>query len=151
MQRHFLKRVNTQELQSSVQVSGQVELLVEDGDDQIYGYRDPDLSFHRVGAGSQKVFDAHVTLDPTEEEFDLPSRTIESGDGDRWDIEVVGQEDQIPARVGIKVAHFAQRPGKVGKARRDGWACQSDRCGLRWDSPQAGSDGGRIEDSPWRG
>ena len=50
MQRCFLKRMNAQKLQSSVQGSGQVQLLVKDGDHQVNSDGNPDLGLHRVGA-----------------------------------------------------------------------------------------------------
>jgi hypothetical protein len=49
MQRRFFKRMNAQKLQSSVQGSGQAQLLVEDGDHQVNGDGNPDLGLHRVG------------------------------------------------------------------------------------------------------
>lgn len=41
--------MNAQKLQSSVERSGQLELLVEDCDYQIGGHGNPDLLLHRVG------------------------------------------------------------------------------------------------------
>ncbi len=67
MQRHFFKRVNAQALQSSVQVSGQSQLLVDNGDQQVSRDRDPDLRLHRIGTVPEKMFDAQVTFDPAEE------------------------------------------------------------------------------------
>src|ERR1035441_9428720 len=116
MQRYFLKRVNTQKLQSSVQGAGQSQLLVDDGDEQVSRHRDPDLGFHRIGAGSKKMFDAQVAFDPAEEKFDLPAPSINSGDDHGGDFQMVGQKDQSAPRLRVEVMHFAQWPGK-GRAR----------------------------------
>jgi hypothetical protein len=48
MQSNLLERVNTQNLQSSVQASWQFQLLVQDGYQQIGRYGDPNLRFHRI-------------------------------------------------------------------------------------------------------
>ena len=85
MDRNFLKRMNTQELESSVESAGELELLVKDGHHEVNGHRNPYLGLHRIGAGTEVVFDAEVTFDPFEEEFDLPSRLVELGHGESWD------------------------------------------------------------------
>ena len=90
MQRRFLERMNTQKLQSSVQGARQGELLVEDGDHQADRHGNPDLRLHGVGTGAEKVLDAQVSLDPAEEEFDLPAQTVNLGDTQSWDVEMVG-------------------------------------------------------------
>jgi hypothetical protein len=43
--------MNAQNLQSSVESAGQLELLVKDRDHQIGADRNPDLGLHRVGGG----------------------------------------------------------------------------------------------------
>ena len=50
MQSNLLERVNAQNLQSSVQASGQFQLLVQDGHQQICRHGDPNLRFHRIEA-----------------------------------------------------------------------------------------------------
>jgi len=74
MDRHFLKRVNTQKLESSVQFSRQGQLLVEDGYHQVNGHRNPDLCLHRVGTRSVVMLDTQVTFDPAKEQFDPPAQ-----------------------------------------------------------------------------
>src|SRR5258708_18550981 len=105
--------MNTQKLQSSVQMSRQVELLVQDGNHQINRHGNPNLGFHRVGTVSEKVFDTQVTFDPAKEEFNLPSRAVKFGNRYRWNVEMVGQKDQVAASLGIELAHLSQREGKV--------------------------------------
>ena len=52
MERDFFKRVNAEKLQSSVQCSGQLHLLMNDGDREADTDSDPDLSLHGIGACS---------------------------------------------------------------------------------------------------
>ena len=112
MERRLIKLVNTQQLQSSVQGAGKAQLLVEDGHDQVNRHRNPDLRLHGVGTGAKKMFDAQVTFDPAEEEFDLSTQTVDLGDDHGGDVEMVGQEDQIATGFGVEVTPFAKRPGK---------------------------------------
>ena len=116
MQSHFLKRVNAQKLQSSVQSSRQAKFLVNDGDHKVNAHRDPDLSLHRIGACPVVMLDAQVAFDPAEEQLDAPAQPVDLCDGQRRDCEVVGQEDQIPLRLGVEVAHLSQKV-------REGFSC----------------------------
>ena len=68
MKRNFFKRVNAQKLQSSVQGSREVELLVKDGLHKVNGHGDPDLRPHSFEAGAEVIFDTQMTFDPAEEE-----------------------------------------------------------------------------------
>src|SRR5689334_18735455 len=108
MNRHFLKRVNTQQLQSSVQGSGQTQLLVSDSHDQINGDGNPDLCLHRVGARSIVVLDSEMALDPAEEQLDPPPQTVNQGHRQRRDLEMVGQKDQIPLRLDVEITDLSQ-------------------------------------------
>ena len=114
MDRHLLKGMNAQKLEGSVEFAGELELLVKDGHHEVNGDRNPDLALHRIGAGTEVVFDTQVAFDPFEEEFDLPSRLVELGHGERWDLQVVGEEDEMLGGLCIEVAHSAQRMGEVG-------------------------------------
>lgn len=122
MERHFLKGMNAQQLQSSVQGAGQRQLLVEDGHHQVNGHGNPNLGLHGVGACSVVVFDAQVAFDPAEEQFDPPAQTVDFGHGQCGDGEMVGQKDKVPPSVGVEVAHLAQERGK-------GRSC-FDECGF---------------------
>lgn len=90
--------MNAQKLQSSVEGAGQFYLLVEDGDYQICGCRDPYLGLHHVGTRAVEVFDSQMLLDPPEEQFDAPARLVEHGHCQRRDLQIVGEEDQFPFR-----------------------------------------------------
>jgi len=113
MDRNFLKRMNAQKLEGSVESAWELELLVEDGHHQVNGHCNPDLALHRIGTGAEVVFDAQVAFDPFEEEFDLPSRLVELGHGESGDLQVVGEEDDMLGGLCIEVAHPAQRIREV--------------------------------------
>ena len=82
--------------------------LIETGYHEVNAGRDPDLGSHGVLAGAVKGFDAKVLLDPFEEEFDLPATLVYSGDGQGWQFEVVGQEDQPLTAYRIDIADTTQ-------------------------------------------
>ena len=90
-----------------------MQAFFQKGDEQIDGDGGPDLSAHRVGRGAVEGFDAQMLLDPFEEEFDLPAVAIELGDGQRRHGEVVGQENQRLARLGIAIADAAHGDGII--------------------------------------
>src|SRR5690606_9966765 len=96
MERDFFKRMNAQKLQSSVQTPRQLQLLVKDGDHEVNAHRDPNLTFHRIGARAVVVLDAQVAFDPAEEQLDPPAQAIKLCRGQRRNAQVVAQEDEIP-------------------------------------------------------
>ena len=119
------KRVNFQNRQSSVQRFGQLEFLVQNGKEHVSADCDPDLSLHRGGRSAEEVFDAHVLFDPAEEpskakqtaaggpevgaqrhqQCDLPAVLVKRGDGRGRHPEMIGEKDQLVARVGIDKAN----------------------------------------------
>jgi hypothetical protein len=64
MDRNFLKGMNAQKLEGSVESAGELELFVKDGHHEVNGDRNPDLGLHRIGARIEVVFDAQVAFDP---------------------------------------------------------------------------------------
>lgn len=52
------------------------------------------MRLDRVLARAQESLDPQVLLDPFEEQFHLPAVLVQSGDGQRWQGRVVGQEHQ---------------------------------------------------------
>ena len=95
--------------------SGKVELLVKDGNHEIDRHGDPDLGFDGIGARAEVMLDAQVALDPAEEEFDLPTHPVKTGDDQCRHFEIVRQEDQVAAGFPVEVADLAQQPG-IGRA-----------------------------------
>ena len=87
--------------------------LFEDGDEQVNRDGAPDLGAHRVLARAVKGFDAQMLLDPFEEQFDLPAAMIQLRNGQGGRGEVVGQEDQRRAGLGIAIADATQRVGII--------------------------------------
>ena len=55
---------------------GEVQLLLDDGNENINADGDPDLGLHRVFRGTIERLDSEVLLDPSEEEFDLPTALV---------------------------------------------------------------------------
>src|ERR1039457_2204815 len=90
-----------------------MQTFFQNGDEQINGDGGPDLGAHRVGRGAIKGFDAEMLLDPFEEQFDLPASPIQLRDGPSRHGEVVGQEDEGFAGLGIATADAAQRVGII--------------------------------------
>jgi hypothetical protein len=95
MEISFLKWMNPKKLQSSVQSLWQLHLLMNDGDHRVNADCDPDLSLHGVGTFSIVMFDAQVPFEPTEEELDPASQTVNGCNSQRRNVQVVGQENQI--------------------------------------------------------
>ena len=102
MQSNLLERMNAQNLQSSVEASGQFQLLVQYGYQQICRHSDSNLSFHRVEARSVIVLDPQIALDPFEKQLDIPALLVKFGNCQRWKFHVVGQEHQIALLLGIE-------------------------------------------------
>ena len=113
--------MNTQNLQGSVQLSRQLQLLVKDRYDQVDRDRDPYLCLHRVGTVAVEMLDSKVLLDPSKEEFDLPAQPVQRRDIQGRQGHLVAKENKRPFLFGIVVANFPQRPRKVsascGKAK----------------------------------
>jgi hypothetical protein len=96
----------------------QVELLFENGDQEINGDGDPNLDLNAVGRSTEEAFDAQVLLDPFEEELDLPSAAINLSNGQRRQKEVVCEEDESFVDVQGVIADATQW-GRI-TLRRDG-------------------------------
>ena len=121
MDRHLLKRMNTQKLEGSVESAGELKLLVKDGHHEVNGHCNPDLGLHRIGARTEVVFDTEVAFDPLEEEFDLPTSLVEFGNGESGDLQFVGEEDKMLGCLLVEVAHPAQRIREVGRCFGKRW------------------------------
>ena len=55
-------------------------MLLHDGYKHINGDGDPDLALHRIFRCAIKRFDSQMLLDPFEEQLDLPTTLVKSGD-----------------------------------------------------------------------
>jgi hypothetical protein len=81
IKRHFLKKANADFLEDFVERFLNAQLLFLDGDDQIRGYRNPDLGANRILTGAVKRFDPQMLFNPLEKEFDLPAVFIQQSNG----------------------------------------------------------------------
>ena len=90
-----------------------MKLFLDDGNEDIGGYGAPDLGLHRILAGAEELLDSQMLLDPFEEQFDLPAALVQSGDSQRWQGRVVGQEYEGLARLWIFEANAPQLLGVV--------------------------------------
>src|ERR1039458_4049713 len=78
--RHFLEDGDRENLEQSVEGGFQGEALLDDGNEDVDRYGDPDLRLYRVVRRAVELFDPKVLLDPFEEQFDLPAALVEGAD-----------------------------------------------------------------------
>ena len=91
----------------------QVEALLDDGDEDVDRDGNPDLRLHRVLRRAVELLDPKMLLDPLEEEFHLPAAFVERADGGGRKREVVGDEDQRLAGLGVLEADAPQKFGVI--------------------------------------
>jgi hypothetical protein len=80
-----------------------MQTFLDDRNKHVSGDRNPDLRLHGVLACAQECFDSQILLDPFEEQFDLPSLTIQIGNHRGGQLHIVGHESD---RVASVVEHF---------------------------------------------
>ena len=124
MDRLFLKCVDAQNLQNPAEVFVESVNLIETGHHEVNADGDPDLGFHGVFGSAVERLDAQVLLDPFEEEFDVPTAFVDASDRERLQAEVIGDEDEALARVGVDEADAAELfrivPFAFGRLQSDG-------------------------------
>src|SRR5665213_1508931 len=89
----------------------QTKFLLDDRHQHVGADGDPDLRPHSVLGSAVEAFDAQVLLDPLEEQFHLPSAPVQGANGQRRQGELVGQEYQVLAGLGIAIADATQVGG----------------------------------------
>src|SRR3970040_2673687 len=94
--RLFLEYGNAQNLENCVEAQVQVQVLPDDGDQDVDRDGDPHLRLHGVLRGPEERLDPELLLDPPEEELDLPALLVQQGDAFRGKGKLVGEEDQVP-------------------------------------------------------
>lgn len=107
--RDFLENVHAQNLQYPAQTFVDSMNLIETGDHQVNADCNPDLGANCVLSSAEEGFDAEVLFDPFEEEFDLPPAFINGCNCYRGQFEVVCEEDQPLAALGIDIADTPER------------------------------------------
>ena len=84
-------------------------MFSRDGNQDVNADGNPDLGLDCVSGVAVEAFDMEVLFDPFEEEFDTPTGTIELRDGERRQVEVVGDEDEFAMMLGIVETHPTER------------------------------------------
>ena len=102
------KECETENLQNCVERRRHVQALFDDGDEHVDGDRDPDLGFDGIFRGAEKSLDAQVLLDPFEKQFHLPAALVELCNGQRRQIEIVGEKGETFVIVMVVKNHSAQ-------------------------------------------
>ena len=131
MDRVFGEYIHADDLQDSAHALLDAQGLIENGDHQVNADRDPNLRLDGVFGQTEEGLHAKVLLDPFEEEFDLPARLVDLRDDQRFDLEVVGDEDQELSGLRVQEAY---PPQVVGKERLGLRSVEADRL----VGPQAG-------------
>ena len=90
-----MERIDAQVLGDFAQARIAPQFFFENGDEQVHAHRDPDLSLHRVVGVAVKVLDPQMLLDPFEEDLHPPPTSVELGNRQCWQIEVVGEKDEM--------------------------------------------------------
>jgi hypothetical protein len=86
----------------------EIQLLFQNGDQQVNGDGDPNLGFDGIFRIPEKDFNTQVLLDPFEEKFDLPPLPVKLGNGEGLKLEVVGEKDQGFAGIRVGILYAAQ-------------------------------------------
>lgn len=77
----FSKSARLQNLENRVGTVIEIQLFFENRHKRVGGDHNPDLSFDGVERGAEKSFDSKMLLDPFEDQFGLPTRMLQRGDG----------------------------------------------------------------------
>lgn len=88
-----------------------MELLFQDGHQNVDADGNPDLGLHGVGRCAKEAFDMQILLDPFEEQFDLPTTLVQRGDGQCRQGEIVGQVDEESSGFGVEIADASHSIG----------------------------------------
>jgi hypothetical protein len=114
MKRGVFKRMDAQNLQSSVDGTGKIELLVKDGDEQVNARGNPDLGSHVMGRGAVAALDAQMLFEPAKEQFDVPAQAVEAGHEPDGYLQVVGQKNKITSVFPVEETDPAKGRGNPG-------------------------------------
>ena len=101
-----------------------IPFLANDRHEHVNADRNPDLRLHSVRRSPIKRLDPQMLLDPSKKQFDLPPTSVNVRNCQCGQVEVVAQEDQPSARLGIAVDHATQGIGVELRCLR---AAENDR------------------------
>ena len=89
----------------------QLQAFAHDRHEHVYAHRDPNLRLHGILGCPVEGLDTQGLLDPFEEQLHLPAQPVELIDCERGQIEVVRQERQALAGLGVAIANVPQGLG----------------------------------------
>ena len=78
---------------------------------EIDGDGNPDLRLDRVFRGAEERLDVQMLFDPAKKQLHAPASTIQFGNGECGEQEVVGQKNQPQIFLGVEVMDATQRVG----------------------------------------
>src|SRR5271165_397773 len=97
---------------------------------------DPHLALDRVLRGTEEAFDPQMLLYPFEKEFYRPTALVQRADAQRWNTEMVGQEDERFVGCRIPVSDSAQLPriipGGVEVVQHHALIADQSRAAIDW-------------------
>ena len=96
-----------------------MQSFFDNSDQDVGGHGNPDLGFDGIFARAQKCLDTQMLLDPFEEQFDLPTLFVQSGNQFWLERKIVGQECDAFARV-VSDDHAPQGTGVVSAGIKNG-------------------------------
>ena len=114
----------------------QFELFLDDRHQHVDADGDPDLCSHSVLRGAVETLDSQMLLDPFEEQLHLPSTFVQRADRQRRQRELIGQEHQYLACLGVAEAD-APKVGRVAfggvvTVERDGLVADQSGAAIHW-------------------
>lgn len=84
------------------------QLLLDDGNEEIYADCDPHLGLHGILGSAEERLDAQVLFDPFEEKFHLPPALVQLRNCQSREAEIVGQEYEPVAGLRVEVTDTPQ-------------------------------------------
>ena len=106
----LIEQCETRHLHDCAEILGQAEAFLENRHQRAYADRNPDLGPHGVPGGSEERLDVQVLPDPSEEPLHLPAAAVEFRHGGRGRGELVGEDVDRLAGVGVPVLHATKGP-----------------------------------------
>ena len=85
------------------EASVDLQFLLDDGNEYVNADGDPDLRPYGAGRRAIKGFDSQMLFDPFEKQFDSPATLVELRNRQRWQHQVVRQEDESLVGFDIEV------------------------------------------------
>ena len=89
----------------------QIQPLSRDRYQHISADGNPYLALDRVLRSTEETFDPQMLFYPFEKELDRPPALVQGADAQRWNAEMIGQEDERFVGRRIPISDSAQLPG----------------------------------------